>query len=69
MKIECSRCGYDGSDLKTGRKPISSKMMCSKCKNYFYPFVTQIPMDFSIIGTIEDSKDIKIKEEIDKLRR
>jgi len=37
-KIECPYCGYDGSDLKIGRKPISNPMMCSKCRRYFNPF-------------------------------
>lgn len=37
VEIKCPNCGYGGEDLKIGRKPISSKMMCSKCKRYFYP--------------------------------
>ena len=36
-EIKCPNCGYDGSDLEIGRKPISNPMMCSKCRRYFNP--------------------------------
>ena len=38
MNIKCPRCDYGGEDLLIGRYPISNKMMCAKCKMYFYPF-------------------------------
>lgn len=38
MEVKCPNCGYDGSDLKIGRVPISNPMMCSKCRRYFNPF-------------------------------
>lgn len=40
-EIKCPHCGYDGSDLKIGRKPIEidilgiPRILCSKCKRYF----------------------------------
>jgi len=37
-KVKCTHCDYDGGDLSIGQEPISNKMMCSKCKRYFYPF-------------------------------
>ena len=38
IEVKCPYCGYNGSDLKIGRNSISSKMMCAKCRRYFYPF-------------------------------
>ncbi len=49
MEIKCPNCGYDGSDLSIGRKPISidvvgvSRIICSKCK---YEFV--VKMEFEL---------------------
>ena len=41
ITIVCPYCKYDGSDLKIGRNPISTKMMCAKCKRYFNPLANQ----------------------------
>ena len=41
IEIKCPYCGYDGSDLKIGRRSIgldvvgNASILCSKCKRNF----------------------------------
>jgi len=48
MEIQCPNCGYDGSDLKIGRTPISERMMCSKCRRYFFPFKKSLKLNIKV---------------------